>query len=112
MPLPPRPRAKAVRRGLTDEQVRAQIAAQGGVCLLCRRVPDRWDIDHDHSCPRCGGEVGCARCFRGMLCRQCNSGLGFFRDDVSALLRAVAYLRASRGERPDDHPPVREDPTR
>lgn len=83
-------------RGLTAAEVAHQIEAQGGVCMICREVPRRWDIDHDHACRFCGGETGCRRCFRGMLCSSCNSMLGFARDRVEVLETAVAYLRLAR----------------
>lgn len=39
-------------------------------------------MDHDHL----SGLV------RGLLCAQCNRGLGFFRDSVWLLERAIGYL--------------------
>jgi hypothetical protein len=37
---------------------------------------------------------------RGLLCSLCNMGLGLFKDDVSALRKAVEYLeKHSRGAR-------------
>ncbi len=39
-------------------------------------------IDHDHAT----GEV------RGMLCRRCNFGLGWFDDDPNKVLGAMEYL--------------------
>jgi hypothetical protein len=89
-------------RGLSAAEVAAVIERQGGVCLICQRVPRRWDIDHDHSCPRCGGEHGCRFCFRGMLCSGCNSMLGFAADSPETLRRAAAYVEAAR-ERLREH---------
>lgn len=59
--------------------------AQGGLCAICRRQSDhgiRLSVDHDHS----------TGMIRGLLCRECNSGLGFFRDSPELLVRAIAYL--------------------
>lgn len=39
-------------------------------------------VDHDHST----SEV------RGLICQPCNKGIGFFRDNVSSLKNAIAYL--------------------
>lgn len=29
---------------------------------------------------------------RGMLCNNCNTGLGYFKDDTTRLQRAIDYL--------------------
>jgi hypothetical protein len=78
-------RRKTIRKyGLSVEAFDALNRAQGGLCAICRKPPDapRLVIDHDHAT----GAV------RGLLCRFCNSGLGFMRDDVATLYAAIAYL--------------------
>jgi len=67
--------------GVTPEMYDAMIAASGGLCAICRK-PASLSIDHDHST----GLV------RDLLCRGCNTGLGGFKDDPSALQAAIAYL--------------------
>lgn len=55
---------------------------QGGRCALCRR----WRtlvVDHDH-------ESGLVR---QLLCSQCNTGLGMFRDQPEVLEAAAEYVR-------------------
>lgn len=71
--------------GLTLEQYQELLDSQGGVCAICKEVPQgksRAPVDHDHGT----GIV------RGILCHQCNVGLGHFRDDPKLLIAATDYL--------------------
>ncbi|MGH2776528.1 MAG: endonuclease VII domain-containing protein [Actinomycetota bacterium] len=62
-------------------QVAWIILQQGGVCALCGTgKPEH--VDHDHQTKR----------VRGILCFNCNRGLGKFGDDVELMNRAVQYL--------------------
>ena len=73
--------------GISVDEYDAMLAAQGGKCAICRRecsVAPNLSIDHCHAT---GG-------VRGLLCRSCNSGLGFFRDSTDALRKAAEYLDA------------------
>jgi hypothetical protein len=47
-------------------------------------------VDHDHSC--CPGRKACGKCIRGLLCANCNQGLGKFKDDPKLLRNAIDYL--------------------
>jgi hypothetical protein len=81
------------RYGLTEEEFKTMFDKQGGACALCGGLfvitarPDVMGIpptiDHDHKT----GEV------RGLLCANCNKGLGFFFDDITLLSKAIAYLQ-------------------
>lgn len=82
-------RRKVLRRyGMDPEQYDRLMEQQGNRCPICERpfgsgrMPA---IDHDHG----SGRV------RGLLCGECNLGLGKFRDDQAALKRAVEYLARS-----------------
>lgn len=71
--------------GITPGDYRAMLAAQGGVCAICRKpekIRQRLAVDHDHAT----GKV------RGLLCRDCNTSLGKFGDSLEILRNAVAYL--------------------
>lgn len=72
--------------GLTADDVANLLAAQGGVCPICELPPERAHIDHNHDT----GQV------RGILCHNCNIGLGHFRDDMERLIRATSYLVSGR----------------
>lgn len=82
------------RYGLTFESFNVLLETQNGLCAICRgslgrgRVGSAVAVDHDHE----SGRV------RGLLCNNCNRGIGMFADSPTALVAAAAYLR-SRGTR-------------
>lgn len=98
------PQHKFARRlrkfGLTVEAYEALLDAQGHRCAICRTDEPggvgRWHVDHDHGC--CPGQRSCGKCIRGLLCSECNLGLGKFRDDPERLCAALAYLRSASRE--------------
>lgn len=81
-----RKRQQAARYGMTLEQWQELFDAQGRACAVCRSPEPGgkhdWHTDHDHD----SGVV------RGILCSQCNTGLGMFRDDPVRCRAAAAYL--------------------
>ncbi len=77
-----------LRYKLTPEQYEGLLAQQGNVCAICETfVPNkshpRLSIDHNHKTEK----------VRGLLCGNCNRGLGCFKDDLGKLQRAIAYLQ-------------------
>ena len=68
---------------LTIAEYDEMIIKQQGKCTICGEQPDKICIDHDHKT----GKV------RGILCSNCNSGLGFFKDNTYKLLAAIDYLK-------------------
>jgi hypothetical protein len=71
------------RYGIGADEFDELVRLQGGVCAICGRDnPEH--VDHSHET----GEV------RGILCFNCNGGLGQFRDSVDALRAAALYLEA------------------
>ena len=65
--------------GITKEQFEL---VDTGNCHICGWQYSTPNIDHNKGT----GE------FRGILCRQCNTGLGMFMDDPDVLQRAIDYL--------------------
>lgn len=62
----------------------AILSQFGEECMICGvDVTDSAQLDHCHST----GE------WRGVLCRNCNTGLGLFQDNQAYLLKAVLYLQ-------------------
>lgn len=70
---------------LTPLEYNEMYLGQRGMCKICfRRFNSELTpvVDHDHK----SGKV------RGLLCRDCNLGLGYFDDCVWVLERAIEYL--------------------
>ena len=79
--------------GMTVEDYERMLAKQNGKCAICKTEDPggpRFYIDHDHSC--CNGRKSCGKCIRGLLCNNCNNGLGRFKDSIESLASALAYL--------------------
>lgn len=78
--------------GLARDKYDALLQKQGGGCAICGTATQKrlLAVDHDHSC--CPGERTCGKCIRGLLCDNCNHGLGKFRDNPQLLRNAIRYL--------------------
>ena len=77
-------RQSARNCGLDPDDIEAHYAAHSGLCDICGKPPidRRLAIDHDHVT----GE------FRGLICRKCNAGIGFFDDKLDLLRAALTYF--------------------
>lgn len=73
---------RALRYQLTEQQYAAMVRQHQGRCRLCRRRENKLRIDHCHKTGR----------VRGLLCHDCNVGLGWFRDNPEVLRRAARYI--------------------
>jgi hypothetical protein len=72
--------------GMTVADYNARLAIQIGVCAICKKKSDRTlGVDHCHKC----GKI------RGLLCFNCNSGLGCFYDSGSLMSAADAYVMSA-----------------
>jgi hypothetical protein len=81
--------------GITREEFDVMSEAQGGLCTICQRPPigkTRLSVDHCHKTLR----------VRGLLCDQCNTGLGMFQDNPEVLAAAITYLALSASALPTD----------
>lgn len=75
--------------GITYDEKIELMEQQGFECAICyadlSNVSEAF-VDHDHT----SGKV------RGILCSNCNSGLGFFKDQVELMINAGVYLDSRR----------------
>jgi len=84
--------------GVTTADVYAIYKEQSGRCAICDTKGDihelgfktkqPFHIDHDHY----SGKV------RGLLCAECNKGLGMFKDNRLFLSKAIEYLTSHSGD--------------
>src|ERR1700678_3644221 len=78
---------KALQRGyapcdLSLEERASIKKAHSGICEIDACLQLAVVIDHDHDTGK----------YRGMLCRNCNSGLGMFRDTPAVMRGAATYM--------------------
>jgi hypothetical protein len=66
---------------ITFEQRKEMEKSQEGRCLICK-THAKLCVDHCHKSLK----------VRGLLCRSCNLGLGYFKDNCSFLSEAILYL--------------------
>ena len=74
------------RYGVTAQEFEQILESQNGNCAICQKKyqkgNNRFHLDHCHHT----GAV------RGILCHDCNTSLGKFRDSIPVLKRAINYL--------------------
>jgi hypothetical protein len=71
--------------GITEDIFLAKLKEQEGRCAICKVefTEDKISyIDHCHKTEK----------FRGVLCMNCNTGLGHFKDETITLENAIRYL--------------------
>ena len=74
--------------GMTEEQYQELLIKQGHCCAICGtdKPTGKWrtfGVDHCHHT----GKV------RGLLCNECNRGIGLLKDSPELVLKAYDYLK-------------------
>ena len=82
-----RERNQIRRHGFTNKDYEAILIQQQCKCKICGSILNssrytKLAIDHDHKTGK----------FRGLLCTNCNTGLGLFKYSKERLLSAITYL--------------------
>ena len=78
------------RFGITEHEYNEMIAKQGNRCAICQEMETATrlgkvralSVDHNH-------QTGMVR---GLLCSDCNTGIGKLKENRKTLLSAVKYL--------------------
>lgn len=71
--------------GITIDEYEKLLKSQGGVCKICgnKQNGKHLAVDHNHATNK----------IRGILCDNCNRGLGMFKDNPILLNQAIKYLK-------------------
>ena len=73
----------AKKYGITISGLKRMLQSQQGICPICNeKIGETYALDHDHQTGR----------IRAILCSNCNTGLGFFKENIALLGRALIYL--------------------
>ena len=78
-------RMRKANYGIEWEQFESMWASQSGTCAICStKFTSESDahVDHSHD----------TDVVRGLLCNNCNNGLGRFKDNIQYLQSAINYL--------------------
>lgn len=73
---------RARKYGLSEKNFRILLESQNYECAICGKPDRSLVVDHSHVT----GKV------RGLLCSQCNTGIGLLQDSVEIIRRAEGYL--------------------
>ena len=85
-----------INYGITLDQYNEMLKKQNGVCCICKGAETYscpqtkfkgirntgFSVDHNHT----------TGIIRGLLCRKCNSAIGYFKEDPLIMERAIKYL--------------------
>ena len=76
-------RMRKIKYGITESEYQGMILSQLGLCAICRDpFTRRIHVDHCHK----------SKLVRGLLCHNCNLGIGNFKDSIDRLVSAISYL--------------------
>ena len=80
--------------GISLQDYNELLTKQNGRCSICgvnnngyyRKKPRAFAVDHCHTTSK----------IRGLLCSDCNTGIGLLKDNIDLLNNAIKYLNKSR----------------
>lgn len=85
-----------VKYNINSKQYHLMRKQQNYKCLICSKSEEELNkklcIDHSHL----------TKTLRGLLCQQCNLGIGFLKENINILQNAINYLESSKNEQPEE----------
>jgi len=82
--------------GINSEIYNNMVKKQDNKCAICKK--EEWVMDSRFNKIRSLSIDHCheTKKVRGLLCTNCNHGLGSFKDNINSLLNAIDYLNQSK----------------
>lgn len=82
--------------GITRQRYEQMYKEQRGLCATCSEAHEVLVIDHNHQC--CPGDAkACGGCVRQLLCKSCNTAIGYLRDNPDTAKAIATYLEKHNG---------------
>jgi len=86
-----RDQTRQKKYGVSAKEIEFTFGSQGRQCAICGADEpggrfNQWNVDHNHLTGR----------FRGVVCYRCNQLLGYARDSIEILKKAIAYLQGRK----------------
>ena len=69
--------------GITLDDFNFLLAKQNGFCAICK-INKATHVDHCHTTKK----------VRGILCNNCNTGIGMLKENLKFLSNAITYLES------------------
>lgn len=76
--------SRKINFNISREDYQQMLVNQNNSCAICKKEIG-WEaaVDHCHTT----GKI------RGLLCRNCNLGLGGFKDNIETIRKAIEYVK-------------------
>ncbi len=76
--------SRKINFGISKEDYAQMLVDQNNSCAICKKEIG-WEsaVDHCHDSKK----------VRGLLCRNCNLGLGGFKDNIETIRKAIEYVK-------------------
>jgi hypothetical protein len=76
--------SRKIKYGISREDYSKMLVNQDNSCAICK-IQIGWEasVDHCHN----------SNIVRGLLCKNCNLGLGGFKDNIQIIRKAIHYVK-------------------
>jgi len=82
--------------GITFNEYRQLFGRQGRKCAICGALGKNPTLADDQKLDMVVDHCHVTGRVRGLLCNHCNTALGFFRDSVDVMQKAIEYIHQAK----------------